>query len=97
MTLERVPTSANWRDAMTTQPNNASEVANLLALIVAEYEAAERGLTGYAETARHAQISARMETMGKYVDALGSLMPPGQQAMELVVLALEQGGNHATP
>lgn len=43
-----------------------SEVARLLAQISAEYEAAQRGLTGLAYgTSQHEFITARMENMGQ--------------------------------
>ncbi len=43
-----------------------SEVAKLLSQISAEYEAAQRGLTGLAHgTSQHEFITARMEHMGQ--------------------------------
>ena len=43
-----------------------SEVAKLLSQISAEYEAAQRGLTGLAYgTSQHEFITARMEHMGQ--------------------------------
>lgn len=45
---------------------NNSEVARILQQIQAEYEAAERGLHGFAPgTARHDFINVRMENMGR--------------------------------
>ena len=41
-----------------------SEVAHILRRIEIEYTAAQRGLTGLAQSARHAAITARMEHMG---------------------------------
>ena len=41
-----------------------SEVAHILQQIEIEYIAAQRGLTGLAQSARHAAITARMEHMG---------------------------------
>ncbi len=44
---------------------NDSEIARLLNQIEAEYLAAERGLSGFAEGATHAAITARMERIGR--------------------------------
>jgi len=52
-----------------------SEVARLLAQITAEYEAAERGLTGLAlGVSQHEFITARMEHMGELHSELQSLV-----------------------
>ena len=52
-----------------------SEVARLLAQISAEYEAAQRGLTGLAQgVSRHEFITARMENMGQLHCELHSLV-----------------------
>jgi hypothetical protein len=52
-----------------------SEVARLLAQISAEYEAAQRGLTGIAYgNAQHAFITARMENMCQLHAQLRSLV-----------------------
>jgi len=60
-----------------------SEVAKLLSQISAEYEAAQRGLTGLAYgTAKHEFITARMERMGQLHTELQSLV--GDQAIALV-------------
>jgi hypothetical protein len=49
----------------------ASEVARLRAQIEAEYQAAQRGLTGLAAgTTRHAFITAKMERMTQYLQQL---------------------------
>ena len=45
---------------------NRSDVARLLSQITAEYEAAQRGLSGLAYgVSQHAFITARMENMGQ--------------------------------
>jgi len=60
-----------------------SEVAKLLSQISAEYEAAQRGLTGLAYgTSKHEFITARMERMGQLHTELQSLV--GDQAIALV-------------
>ena len=52
-----------------------SEVARLLSQISAEYEAAQRGLTGLAYgTSQHEFITARMENMGQLHNQLHSLV-----------------------
>ena len=60
-----------------------SEVARLLSQISAEYEAAQRGLTGLAYgTSKHEFITARMERMGLLHTQLQSLV--GDQAIAMV-------------
>jgi hypothetical protein len=64
-----------------------SEVARLLAQISAEYEAAQRGLTGLAYgTSQHEFITARMENMGQLHSELQSIV--GDSAIALVADAL---------
>jgi hypothetical protein len=59
-----------------------SEVARLLSQISAEYEAAQRGLSGLAYgTARHEFITARMENMGQLHTELHSLVGDAAIAM----------------
>ena len=59
-----------------------SEVARLLAQITAEYEAAQRGLSGLAQTSRHAFITARMENMGQIHRQLHGLV--GESAIAMI-------------
>ena len=64
-----------------------SEVARLLAQISAEYEAAQRGLTGLAYgTSQHEFITARMEHMGQLHNELQSIV--GDKAIALVAETL---------
>lgn len=64
-----------------------SEVARLLAQISAEYEAAQRGLTGLAYgTTQHEFITARMEHMGQLHNELQSIV--GDKAIALVAETL---------
>ena len=66
-----------------------SEVARLLAQIDAEYEAAERGLTGLAlGTARHDFITARLEQISHTCTRLQALV--GDDVMKLVAQKLDQ-------
>jgi hypothetical protein len=75
------------RITMLSYEGNGSEVAILLSKITAEYEAAQRGLTGLAYgIAQHEFISARMETMGQLHSELQTIV--GDSAMALVVDAL---------
>jgi hypothetical protein len=61
-----------------------SEVARLLSQISAEYEAAQRGLTGLAYgISQHEFITARMEQMGQLHGQLQSLV--GDTAIAMVV------------
>jgi hypothetical protein len=64
-----------------------SEVARLLSQISAEYEAAQRGLTGLAYgTSKHDFITARMENMGQLHSELQSIV--GDAAIALIADAL---------
>ena len=73
---------------MLSYERHESEVASLLSRITAEYEAAQRGLSGIAYgTAQHEFISARMEKMGQLHGELQSIV--GESAMALIVDALE--------
>lgn len=61
-----------------------SEVARLLSQISAEYEAAQRGLTGLSYgISQHEFITARMEHMGQLHGQLQSLV--GDTAIAMVV------------
>ena len=72
---------------MLSYEGHGSEVARLLSQITAEYEAAQRGLTGLAYgTSQHEFISARMEHMGQLHDELQTIV--GDSAMALIVDAL---------
>lgn len=72
---------------MVRANEHGSEVARLLAQISAEYEAAQRGLTGFAYgTSKHDFITARMENMGQLHSELQSIV--GDAAITLVVEAL---------
>ena len=51
-----------------------SEVARLRERIAAEYEAAQRGLSGTAMTASHQFITARMERMWEHLQELTQLV-----------------------
>jgi hypothetical protein len=60
-----------------------SEVVRLLAQISAEYEAAQRGLSGLAYgISQHEFITARMENMGRIHTQLQSLV--GEAAIALI-------------
>ncbi len=73
---------------MLSHEGHGTEVTRLLSKITAEYEAAQRGLTGLAYgIAQHEFISARMETMGKLHSELQTIV--GDSAMALIVDALE--------
>ncbi len=67
----------------------ASEVARLLSQISAEYEAAQRGLTGLAYgTSKHEFITTRMEKMGHLHSELQSIV--GDSAIALIVDTLNK-------
>ena len=66
-----------------------SEVAQLLAQISAEYEAAQQGLSGLSMgTSRHDFITARMENMGRIHTQLHSLV--GDVAIAMIADQLNQ-------
>lgn len=67
-----------------------SEVARLLSQISAEYEAAERGLSGLAAgTSQHDFVTARMRTVGQCQQQLQGLV--GQEpALAMVAQQLNQ-------
>ena len=72
---------------MLSYEGHGSEVARLLSKITAEYEAAQRGLTGLAYgIAQHEFISARMENMGQLQSELQIIV--GDCAIALIVDAL---------
>ncbi len=74
--------------SMLSYEGHGSEVASLLSRITAEYEAAQRGLTGLAYgIAQHEFISARMETMSQLHSELQTIV--GDSAMALIVDALD--------
>lgn len=66
---------------------NTSEVAQILSRIEAEYRAAQYGLTGLAEGAKHAAITARMENLGKLHEHLRAVV--GNDATRLMSERLE--------
>ncbi len=66
---------------------NRSEVARLLEQISAEYEAAQRGLKGFAYgSSKHDFITARMENVGRLHSELQAIV--GDSAIALVADAL---------
>ena len=65
-----------------------SEIAQLRALILAEYEAAKQGLSGLSSgSARHDFIQARTENIGKCHDQLIELVGP-EQAIALIATTI---------
>ena len=67
---------------MQSRQENRSEVARLLNQIEMEYLAAQRGLTGLAESAKHAAITARMEHIGQLHQNLCIIV--GDDAIRLI-------------
>ena len=70
-----------------SQQGNKSEVAQLLEQIEVEYLAAQRGLTGFAESAKHEFITTRMEHMGQLHEHLRAIV--GDDATRLLAERLE--------
>jgi hypothetical protein len=60
-----------------------SEVARLLRQIELEYEAAKRGLKGYATVSKHEFITARYDQAGMYQEELAEVIGE-KQASDLV-------------
>lgn len=73
---------------MPAGSQNESEIARLLCQIETEYLAGKRGLTGFAESARHTTITARMENLGQLHQDLRALV--GDDATKLMAERLEQ-------
>ena len=70
------------------QPQSGSEVSHLLQAIQQEYEAAQQGLSGFAQgTARHQFISTRMEQMHRAHKRLEALVGP-EEARTLIAHAV---------
>jgi hypothetical protein len=68
-----------------------SEIARLRQRIAEEYEAATRGLTGFAcGSAKHQFITKRMERIGSYHETLQHLVGE-QEATRIVAETLETG------
>lgn len=66
-----------------------SEVTRLLAQISAEYEAAQRGMGGFAYgSSKHEFITARMEHMGRLHRQLQSIV--GESAIALIADTLSK-------
>lgn len=76
-------------DALESQ----SEVARLMRQIELEYEAAQRGMYGFAGGAgKHEFITARTEKMGRCHEKLIELVGE-REATKALAEALEQAGN----
>ncbi len=74
-----------------------SEVARLMRQIELEYEAAQRGLYGFAAgAAKHQFITARMENIGRYHEKMIELVGE-KEAVKALAEALEQAGNETLP
>jgi tRNA splicing ligase len=74
---------------MAETKGNQSEVARILEEISLEYEAAQRGLYGFAYgAAKHEFITARMENMGNLHSKLQDIV--GDSAIALVAETLNQ-------
>ena len=74
-----------------------SEVARIKRQIELEYEAAQRGMHGFAAGAgKHEFITARMENMGRHHEKLIALVGE-REATKALAEALEQAGNEPTP
>lgn len=63
---------------------NQSEVARLLDQIEATYTAARRGLVGFAESAKHQAITAKMEHMARIHEQLKTLVGEDEAAQLLI-------------
>ncbi len=72
----------------TEQPEG-SQVARCLREIVDQYSAAQRELSGYAETSKHAFITARMERMQASHEELINLIG-SDAAIHMVAERLDQ-------
>ena len=75
---------------------NKSEVARLRQQIALEYEAAERALTGMAVTAQHDFITARMERIAVYHQALTTEIGE-QEAIKIVYEVMVASNDNIEP
>ncbi len=74
-----------------------SEVARLMRQIELEYEAAQRGMYGFAAgAAKHQFNTARMENIGRYHEKMIELVGE-KEAVKALAQALEQAGNETLP
>lgn len=74
-----------------------SEVARLMRQIEQEYEAAQRGMYGFAAgAAKHEFINARVENIGRCHEKLKTLVGE-HEATKSLAEALEQAGNETMP
>lgn len=69
------------------QITNQSDVSRLLQQIEREYQAAQAALHGYAVTASHEFITARLEQMSRIHDHLQQMV--GADAIKLIAERLE--------
>jgi hypothetical protein len=76
-------------DDVTERSEHKSEVARLLQQIEQECVTARSGLHGYAVTARHEFITARLERMGACHEALVDLVGK-EEATRIVVEVMEK-------
>jgi hypothetical protein len=67
----------------------SSEVARLRTQIEENYIAAQRGLNGYKETARHVIINSAFAAIQPSLEELENLIGE-KQAMEVVIQVMEQ-------
>lgn len=67
-----------------------SEIARILRAIEQEYEAAQRGLSGLAECARHAFITARMERVHALHGELQAVVGDTREATRLLAEQCER-------
>jgi hypothetical protein len=81
---------------MSDIPGQRSEVARLLEAISAEYEAAQRGLSGLAQgISEHRFITRRMERIGELHAELHTLL--GDEAIVLIATQLNQTPDSEQP
>ena len=74
-----------------------SEVARIKRQIELEYEAAQRGMYGFAVgAAKHEFINARVEIIGRCHEQLKTLVGE-QEAVKALAQALEQAGKEVAP
>lgn len=67
--------------------HNQSEVARLIQQLDAECEAARLAMHGYAEVAKHAYITSRMERMGALHEELRAIVGE-EEAVKVLVKAM---------
>lgn len=95
--MDHYESSTDVEGRRPSDVTQGSAVQRLLTAIRSEREAAQRGLTGYAQVSRHAFIEQRQENIAAHFEALAEVLGDKDRAIVLVVEAMNAGDTHAAP